>query len=157
MRQVFLFLIPFIIATTVKAQDYKTAVGGRFGASSGITLKHFIKDDAALEGILAFRFHGFNFTGLYEKHFPNAFRVDRLNWYVGAGGNIGIIERNNYRWYDEKDDGSALLLGIDGIIGMEYNFEEVPLNISLDWKPMINLTGVYFWGDEFALSVRYAF
>lgn len=157
MRRVFLFLVAMVATTATKAQDYKTAAGVRFGASNGITLKHFIKDDAALEGILAFRYRGFNFTGLYEKHFSSAFKVNRLNWYVGAGGNIGIIDRDRYRWYDEKDEGTAVLLGIDGIIGIEYNFEEVPLNVSLDWKPMINLTGVYFWGDEVGLSIRYTF
>ncbi|HNR19847.1 MAG TPA: hypothetical protein PKN75_03100 [Bacteroidia bacterium] len=157
MKRIFIFSIALCAFVTVKAQDYKTAAGVRFGASNGITLKHFIKDDAALEGILAFRYRGFNFTGLYEKHFSNAFKVNRLNWYIGAGGNIGVIDRDRYRWYDEKDEGTALLLGIDGIIGIEYNFQEVPLNVSLDWKPMINLTGVYFWGDEVGLSIRYTF
>ena len=34
------------------------------------------------------------------------------------------------------------------------------LNISLDWKPAINLVGAgdsFFWGDNGALSVRYIF
>jgi hypothetical protein len=50
------------------------------------------------------------------------------------------------------------VVGIDGIIGMEYNIEEIPFNISLDWKPGFNILGhTGFWGDELALSVRYIF
>jgi hypothetical protein len=157
MKKVVLFFAILFSAQVVLAQDYTTAFGVRLGASNGLTLKHFTKSDVALEGILSFRYRGFNFTGLYEKHFSEVFKVNRLNWFIGGGANIGVIDRNRYRWYDERDDGNVVMLGIDGIIGLEYNFEEVPLNISLDWKPVINLTDVYFWADEIGLSVRYVF
>ena len=49
-------------------------------------------------------------------------------------------------------------IGIDGIIGIEYNIEPIPFNISLDWKPGLNLIGYTgFWGDELAFSIRYIF
>ena len=50
------------------------------------------------------------------------------------------------------------VIGIDGILGMEYNIQEIPFNISLDWKPAFNLIGYTgFWGDEIALSIRFIF
>jgi hypothetical protein len=41
---------------------------------------------------------------------------------------------------------------------LEYNFKEIPFNLSLDWKPALNLVGSSgFWGDGGAISIRYIF
>lgn len=60
------------------AQDYNTGIGLRGGFTNGLTVKHFISEKAALEGILASRWSGFEITGLYEIH-NRAFDTDRLN------------------------------------------------------------------------------
>jgi hypothetical protein len=53
---------------------------------------------------------------------------------------------------------SYTVIGVDGILGLEYNFSEVPINISIDWKPAFNLVGYSrFFGDGGALSLRYIF
>ena len=123
MKKIVLFFAVIFSAQFINAQDYSTAFGVRLGASNGLTLKHFIKSDAALEGILSFRYRGFNFTGLYEKHFSEAFKVKRLNWFIGGGANIGVIDRNRYRWYDKGDEGNVVILGLDGIItGSTFSF-----------------------------------
>ena len=84
-----------------------------------------------------------------------AFGVDHLNWYYGGGAHIGFWNGNS-SWGER--DRAYTIIGIDGIIGIEYNFTEAPINIGLDWKPAINLTGYTgFWGDGGALSVRYIF
>jgi hypothetical protein len=139
------------------AQDYNTGVGLRLGFSNGLTVKHFIGHRSALEGLLSTRWRGFEITGLYEVH-NQAFDVERLNWYFGGGGHIGFWNGDNTygRWGDEGVN--YIVIGIDGILGIEYNFEAVPVNISLDWKPAFNLTGYSgFWGDGGALSIRYIF
>ncbi len=137
-------------------QNYSTGIGIRAGLSNGITLKHFVKNDAALEGIISFRWRGVNITGLYEVH-KQIFDVSRLNFYYGAGAHIGFWRGyKKHPWF--IDDEPYTVLGIDGILGLEYNFTEVPINVSIDWKPAINIIGYYgFWGDEGALSVRYIF
>ena len=140
----------------LNAQDYNTGIGIRGGLFNGLTAKHFIANNTALEGILWVRWGGFNITGLYEIH-DQAFNTPRLNWYYGFGGHIGFWEGNkNHPWFD--DDESYTLIGIDGIIGIEYNIEPIPFNISLDWKPGFNIIGdAGFWGDELAFSIRYIF
>jgi hypothetical protein len=149
-----LTLVIFISALS-SAQDYNTGVGLRLGFSNGLTIKHFISQRSALEGMLATRWRGFDITGLYEVH-NNAFDVERLNWYCGGGGHIGFWNGNNTTWGDEGIN--YTIIGIDGILGIEYNFKEVPINLSLDWKPAFNLTGYTgFWGDGGALSIRYIF
>ena len=148
-----LILTVSIIAVT-SAQDYNTGIGIRAGLSQGVTLKHFVSHKAAVEGLLSTRWGGVDITGLYEVH-NMAFGVDHLNWYYGGGAHIGFWNGNS-SWGER--DRAYTIIGIDGIIGIEYNFTEAPINIGLDWKPAINLTGYTgFWGDGGALSVRYIF
>ncbi len=148
------FVFAFIVLSS--AQDYKTGIGLRAGYPAGLTVKHFISDRAALEGIFATRWRGFVITGLFEAHRQLA-DVDNLNWYYGVGAHIGFWNTNSSISWGEA--GTAYtVVGIDGILGLEYNFEEIPINLSLDWKPAFNLTGYSgFWGDGGAFSIRYIF
>lgn len=137
------------------AQDYTTGIGIRGGYFNGLTIKHFVGDKAAFEGILTSRWRGFQVTGLYEIH-NQAFHTPRLNWYYGFGAHIGFWDGNETNWGNRGD--TYTVLGIDGILGIEYNFSEIPINIGIDWKPSLNLVGYSgFWGDGGALSIRYIF
>lgn len=154
MKKIILSLIILIsVVSYSKAQDYENAIGVRLGLSNGITLKHFINPNDAVEAILTTRWGGFNLTGLFERH-TTAFDTDGLYFYYGAGAHLGSFQNNV--WF--TDQTSHLILGIDGVLGLEYVFKEVPLNASLDWKPGFNLIGYTgFWADELALSIRYTF
>jgi hypothetical protein len=144
-----------IITLSAGAQDYRTGIGVRGGLFTGLTLKHFISERAAIEGLFETRWSGLGITGLYEIH-ANAFDVDRLNWYYGIGGHVGFYNGDNTTWGTAGT--SYSVLGVDGILGIEYNIGEIPINISLDWKPVINLINYGgFWGDGGALSIRYIF
>ena len=156
MKKTILVLIVIAAAAGLMAMDYGTGIGVRGGLSNGITVKHFINEKTAIEGLLASRWGGFNITGLYEIHNAAAFDVPSLNWYYGLGAHIGFWSGKDVGWAD--DDENYTVIGIDGIIGIEYNFEELPFNIGLDWKPAFNLTGnTEFWGDGGALSLRFVF
>jgi len=153
MRKSFLtILFAVSIITIANAQEYKTGIGLRAGLSQGLTLKHFVSEKAAFEGLLSTRWQGFDITGLYEIH-NQAFDVEHLNWYYGFGAHIGSYNRNYVPWGT-----TGTVIGIDGILGIEYSFSEAPINIGLDWKPAFNLVGnTEFWGDGGALSIRYIF
>ena len=153
MKKLLLVLFLAFSAQFAYSQAYLTSVGLRAGVAPGITLKHFVRTDAALEGILTTRGKGINITGLYEWHSPLG-EVENFFWYIGGGGHIGFWDDDSYMKGDFTE--SYVALGIDGILGMEYTFEEIPLNISLDWKPTFNIVEYSgFWGDELALSARY--
>ncbi len=139
----------------LNAQTYETGIGLRGGPSVGITIKHFLTEKGALEGILTSRWRGVNITGLYEIH-NQISELEGLRWYYGFGAHAGYW-RANYSNNVFNND-YHLILGLDGIIGLEYNFAIVPFNLSLDWKPAFNLVGsTGFWADEFAISARYIF
>lgn len=49
-------------------------------------------------------------------------------------------------------------MGGAGIIGMDYKFEDIPLNVSLDWKPELNLISkIAFESSGIGLSARFTF
>ncbi len=147
-------IIMLCISLNLKAQSYKYAVGGRLGASNGVTFKMFLDKQNAVDFILNFQskkdYSYFRATGLYEIHQPinNGYGI---NWYYGGGASIG--GRN----YKPLDNGELLLSG-DGVVGLDYKFDEAPINVSLDWKPAfeivpdthLDLSGV-------GLSVRFTF
>ena len=141
------------------AQDYTTSLGVRLGGwENGITVKHFLGEGAAIEGIFSSRWRGWGITGLYEVQSAIG-DVDGLYWYVGAGGHIGQYDYSYWGRYNYAK-GITTVIGVDGIIGLEYIIPDLPLNLSLDWKPAFNLVGAgpyAFWGDSGALSVRYIF
>lgn len=154
-RIIFVLLMSVAFHFLATAQSYQTGVGLRGGFSNGITVKHFISEGTAVEGILSTRWRGFLITGLYELEKSTA--VNGLDWYYGVGGHIGVWN-NNRDNNPFTDDGGATILGIDGILGIEYTFGGIPINLSLDWKPAFNLIGsTGFWGDSGALSIRYVF
>jgi hypothetical protein len=151
-----LILIAFClcIATIVSAQEYKTGIGIRAGFSSGLTIKYFENHNVALEGLLTTRWQGFDITGLYEVH-NQAFEVDHLNWYYGGGAHLGFYNGSNASW--GKNGTAYTVVGIDGILGLEYSFDDIPINIGIDWKPALNLIGYTGLWSEGGLSVRYIF
>jgi hypothetical protein len=152
---VLVMILGFVISSY--SQDYKTGIGVRAGYPAGLTVKHFMNRKTAIEGMLSTRWRGFVATGIFEVHDQLA-DVDRLNWYYGFGAHIGFWNGSYERSYWGEPGVNYTVVGIDGILGLEYNFEDLPINIGIDWKPAFNVTGYQgFWGDGAALSLRYIF
>ncbi len=156
-----IFLLGVILTSfsvAASAQDYQTSLGLRGGFAQGITFKHFISEDVAIEALAETRWRGLLLTGLIQRHRP-ALDVQGLNWYYGGGAHIGFwaYHRNN-PWWTRHEDESYLVLGLDVILGLEYKLPDLPLVVAADWKPAFNFVGVEgFWGDFGAVSLRYIF
>lgn len=150
---IILLVTAFVI--TLRGQDYKTGVGLRAGVPYGLTVKHFLNEYSALEGILASRWQGFIITGLYEKERWTG-EYPGLNWYWGFGAHVGFWDIGANPRVDEDYTGSVI--GADAILGIEYTFDDIPLNLSLDILPTVNVIGYAGWGGiNGALSIRYVF
>lgn len=152
-----------LLAGQTKAQ-YNTAIGLRAGESSGITIKHFINNGAALDFLVSFFPNDLGVFCLYEKH-QQIGNAAGLNFYYGAGGHLAF---NTYRsvyyhdrygrywWYHNRE---GFGLGIDGIVGLEYKIPSIPLAFSLDLKPYIEFNtdrNVYFSPDP-GIGIKVAF
>lgn len=158
-----LFVLAFIVGliainAPAKAQSmgssYRTALGVKFWPG-GITLKHFIRENRALEGIGYFWNHGFRFTGLYEIH-GDINGAPGLKWYVGPGAHIGVYNKGWYRNDHYYDDGD-LSLGIDGVLGLDYKINGAPINLSLDFQPSFEILEHPYFSGWGGLGVRYTF
>lgn len=149
-----------LISKRSTAQDYQIAAGLKFGGyENGISGKYFIQDDVAIEGILGFRQHGAVVTGLYEFH-VEAFNVPGLKFYYGAGAHIGALGSGVYRRFngDNEDYKSAhILLGIDGVLGLEYLIPQSPIAVSLDLNPRAELATGPFFDIAPGLGIKYTF
>jgi hypothetical protein len=159
MKKLFTIICLTVVATlgiysTSSAQDYRNAIGGRFGTANGITFKTTLGGNKMLDLIANFRsndgYKYFRVTGLYEIYNPIQ-GADGLNWYYGLGGTVGSRTR-------KFDDKNQAYISVDGVLGLDYKFTEAPLNLSLDWKPAIELApGTNFDSSGLGLSIRFTF
>lgn len=139
------------------SQSYTTALGVKvWGDGAGISLKHFISTNHALEGVAYFWNQGIRITGLYEFHF-DIDNAPGLKWYVGPGAHIGFYNNDGYYNNGNNNSGGAFV-GIDGVLGLDYKFKGAPINLSLDWQPSIEFgNGRGFVGGWGGLGIRYTF
>ncbi|MFD0748668.1 hypothetical protein ACFQZS_00850 [Mucilaginibacter calamicampi] len=164
MKKTIYFLAIFIsfLVTSKRgsAQDYKWAAGLKFGGyESGVSGKYFMQSNVALEGIVGFRNSGVVVTGLYEIHQP-AFNLDKLKFYYGFGAHFGSVGRGqstffagtNHKYYD-----ASLLVGADGVLGLEYVIPKSPIAVSLDLNPRVELARGPFFDIAPGLGVKYTF
>lgn len=141
------------------AQSYQTAAGLRFSYESGVSIKYFTDPTTALEGVLGFRTKGVVLTGLWEKH-QTAFNVAELKFYYGFGGHVGGVGKGGYRVYNgdyEVYNNSSLLLGADGVIGLEYLIPDSPIAVSVDLDPRIEIFRGPIFNLTPSLGIKYAF
>ncbi len=103
-----------------------------------------------------------SFQAHWLKHhdFPG---VNNLQFYYGVGPQV----RFNRVWYrykskidgrDYYDTYNDIDLGIDGVLGLEYTFREVPLSIFLDANIFVEVFDVPGWlYGQSGIGIRYNF
>lgn len=150
-------LILFVMLLSLGAfSQYKSAIGLRGGIAQGLTFKTFVGGSSGFDFILGNHYRGLNFTVLYEIHSHNFLDVDNLSLFYGFGGHIGFYNVSTWpgTWGTYE---SGPVIGVDGVVGIEYTFDEIPINLSLDIVPSINITPYVGYWQRGALSIRYVF
>ena len=160
-------IIFFLLVFSLGAQDRNSALGLRGGGVSGLTYKYIDNDFKAVELILGYQKGGMRLTGLIQRLTPiGIHRIANLFVYSGLGAHTGYVQYDErkiktidgveYYSYQKK---YSPVVGADIIIGLEYQFESVPFNISLDYKPYMEFFGetlfnMDFWDIGFSLRYR---
>lgn len=147
---------------TVKAQNssdhalgLRLEDGDQFGTE--ISYQKYIASANRAEFNLGWRdsndFDAFKLTGLYQWV---RLLDGNFNWYYGFGGGLGSVDFEA----DSDIDDEGFFAFVAGDIGVEYDFD-IPLLLSLDFRPEIGLVGYDGFTDDFdfdiALGVRYQF
>jgi hypothetical protein len=159
MKKSILTVLISLLTVVATAQNYNKAIGVRGGYFNGLTYKQFFNEKFALEGLFTFRYYGMHLTGLLEFH-NDISEVEGLRWYLGGGAHVGTYRYFYYDKHNVYGYRSALYTGFDGILGIEYTFDFIPINLSLDWKPTFNFSAydyAFFGYDSGAFSIRYTF
>ena len=155
-------IVCLLIAVTastnlVSAQDYKTALGVRLSSSNAmqnnsISIKQFINEKMAIEGLFTFG-DPLALGALLEFHKPLS--AAGLTYFYGAGGYIGFIKTVNTTTQKSSTDAN---FGAQGVIGLDYKFNNIPLNLSLDWKPELNIVSdINFEPAAIGFTARFTF
>ncbi len=154
---VLLLVLSFLSFNNIHAQDYKTALGVRLSSAAAninnsISVKHFINEKTAIEGLFSFG-DPIAFGALVEFHKPLS--SEGLQYYYGAGGYLSFVKTfDPVKQKNEIDPN----FGAQGVIGLDYKFANIPLNISLDWKPELNIvTDINFEPAAIGFTARFTF
>ena len=127
------------------SQD-RNALGLRFASdyNYGISFKHRFKKSATIEGIAHFVTNdAVIITGLYERN-NSLSSGGGLQWFYGGGAYVGFDHLNR--------------AGIAGILGLCYQFKDIPIDISIDWLPRLQIVDdVHPYFNSLGLSVRFTF
>ena len=154
MKKIAIVLLFITGITIAHAQaPYNRALGLKFPGGLSISYKKFVSETHNLEAQFTSWHEGFRVAGLYEINFYAFDKVPELSWFVGPGAHIGFWKAAYEKTYDSQID-----IGIDGIIGLDYKFENAPINVSLDWQPTVTLVGSAGFTPVFGgIAVRYTF
>lgn len=158
-----LFMLLILGCASLSAQNISDhALGLRLGDSDGfgaeISYQKSIARFNRVELDLGWRdsrnYDAFKLTGVYQW----VHELDgNFNWYYGVGGGLGNVD---FEPIPDDDLDGGLFVFAAGDIGVEYNFD-IPLLLSLDFRPEIGLVGYDDFSDNFdfdiALGIRYQF
>lgn len=140
----FMMMAALLVATlTVSAQDYNWALGVRGGALSGLTAKMNL-DKTAIEAGLSLDANFINIDATYQWQQPVI--TDGFHLYYGGGAYVGLAEQ-------------YIGVGAEGVVGLEYLIPNVPIAVSLDYRPTFNILGGFGNSNfyNFGLGVKYCF
>jgi hypothetical protein len=98
-------------------------------SASGVSMKYWMSSSHALQGVVGIwglgRGHGtvIGFSGDYLYELPSLTRnsVIDLGWNIGFGPFLGV--------------GDKTWLGVSGVLGLEFNFVPVPIDITIEYRP----------------------
>jgi len=167
-RILFISSVIFLISLSLSAQIETRQAGFRMGYRSGIFYQ--VSQEAgnaeiAYNAMLSFQKSGVQVTGLkiiYETSFGDISPNLIFSW--GYGGHAGFMYSDHVRFMGEDyyfpDDRFIPLIGIDGWAAAEYRITDIPLNVSLNVKPFVELAFPSFFKVtpwDFAISISYVF
>jgi hypothetical protein len=162
------FTFILIFPSNMYGQSEGRQAGLRTGVRSGIFYQITGEAGNAEVGynvLLSFSSNGLQLTGLriiYETALTDISPDLYVAW--GYGGHLGFIYTDHFGYFGERynfqGERFCPVIGADGWAAAEYRFSDIPLNISLNLKPYVELTipsFVKIMPFDIGISVSYVF
>ena len=144
MKKTLIILVAFL-GMSVAASAQSRAIGIRAGYGGELSYQHSMGSNF-MEFDLGWFSKGFDVVGIYDFIIAG---TGEVNLYAGPGAQLGFY---NY------DGGSKINVGLAGQLGVEWNFPSVPLQLSIDWRPVFFFLNNHGFGyDSVGLGLRYRF
>jgi hypothetical protein len=164
-----MFFIIIVLANSIVNGQYGNRQAGlRMGYRGGIFYQITHEAGTAEIGynaMLGFSKNGIQITGLrivYETSIKGISPDLFFAW--GYGGHVGFIYTDHVGFLGEtyyfQRDRFCPVFGVDGWLAAEYRVHDIPLNISLNLKPFVEITVPAFvrvMPLDLAVSVSYVF
>lgn len=145
MKQIIIIAILFCTSLSSSAQDLKQAAGIRLGWTPGFEYRIYTDDANSYKFLLGTRDRGVQLHFFKEFHRYDLFSFsDRITFLYGAGLHAGyekwdvIHYHQNTEYYETR---AGLIVGLDGLVGLEYTFYEVPISMGIEAKPYFEFLG----------------
>jgi hypothetical protein len=160
-----LVIIGLLLAGIMSAQNYTRDAGIRVGDYFSATARLHVKDDEAIEAMLFIGRHGSTAT-ILKEYFQPAFSSisEYLYFEYGFGAHIGFRYIDRYqilnRTYVLDEQRFTPLLGLNGIIGLEYRFHNFPVIVGTDFKPYFEYSTIQIFSvylKSVGISIKYRF
>jgi hypothetical protein len=160
-----LILSGLMFAGSVFAQNYTRDAGIRVGDYFSATYRQYPDDEHATEVMLFIGRGGATLT-ILKEYFTPALRHISENLYFqhGFGAHLGFRYLNHYkvlnRTYQLEDWRFTPLLGVNGLIGLEYRFPDFPVMVGFDMKPYFEYSSIQIFSiylKSVGVSIKYRF
>ncbi|PKB18954.1 hypothetical protein [Flavobacterium sp. 5] len=156
-------LFGIIFSSQAQENTLKNAIGLRFGNNHGLGIEVSYQNKLSLKNRLELDFGWTNdnhtdalkISGIYQWYWNFEKEVD---WYAGFGGGLGSWNTDN-NYMNSYGNDNGIFYVINGDVGIEYNFKEIPIQLAIDLRPeyVFNNYERNDFGINFGLSIRYKF
>ncbi|MFD2202216.1 outer membrane insertion C- signal [Shivajiella indica] len=146
MKKVILLFFVFstmMLWNRTNAQELGLRFGDVLGNNVAIDGVFSLGEFSRVHGDVSFGDRGVGIEALWNFVY-RPLGQEAFHWYAGVGPSLLL--------------GDPFILGVSGEIGLEYTFREVPLSLSLDWRPRVNIVETTdFVPGPFGFNIRYVF
>ncbi len=165
MRTYILLFLGLVLFSQVKAQNYTRDAGARAGFLINATYRQYNSDESYLEMLAGLNHNTLCFTVLKEFSQPAFTEFSpNLQFVYGFGIHAGITRKIKYqvltRTYYYDNYRISPVFGMDGYIGVEYWFPEIPFIVGVDFKPFFEFSTIQYFNINLfdtALTLKFKF
>ena len=146
MKNLLTLIFILFLTQPMAAQEFERSVGLRYGGSNGIFFDVLNEDLSTYRFMLTWREEGRQVTAMkYYQHYKSDKIPKYLSFYYGFGAHAGYVKWVQYKQDIEHgyywEDVTSPALGLDGLIGLSYDFERAPVSLLCEVKPYFDIWG----------------